>query len=300
MKHVLLLGAGFSWNWGGWLASEVNGHLPTSPRLRADYHVLQVLSRTANKGSFEAALAEIQDDYEKSPTPENLAHLQNLQSAITAMFSDMEAGFAGRPDWEFCHTTEFKIARFLSGFDGVFTLNQDLLFERHYRDSDLALTRPRKWFGWRRPGIRSLIDYNQGLQHDVAKTTWTPLSPPFSIERSYQPYFRLHGSWNWWSANNEQLLVMGGNKAASIEGHPLLKWYHEQFEAYLAEPDSRLMIIGYGFTDPHINKEMVRASATNSTLSLFLVDPRGRPNQQGYRCRNLDTISKGHLCWGRG
>ena len=85
MKRLLLLGAGFSCNWGGWNASEVNDYLPTLPTLRADRHVLQVLRRTANKGGFEGALAEIQDDYEKSPTPENKAHLDTLQSAITAM-----------------------------------------------------------------------------------------------------------------------------------------------------------------------------------------------------------------------
>jgi hypothetical protein len=86
----------------------------------------------------------------------------------------------------------------------------------------------------------------------------------------------LHGSWNWWSANGEQMLVMGGNKVTAIEGHPLLKWYHEQFEAYLSEPDSRLMIIGYGFADPHINETIVRTSTTNPALSLFIVHPRGR------------------------
>jgi hypothetical protein len=117
------------------------------PALRADRHVLQGLRRTANKGGFEAAFAEIQDDYERSPTPENKAHLDTLQTAITTMFSALEAGFANRADWNFRHTVEYKIAHFLSGFDGIFTLNQDLLFERHYHDLDLALNQPKKWFG---------------------------------------------------------------------------------------------------------------------------------------------------------
>ena len=68
MKYVLLLGAGFSCNWDGWSASEVNDYLPTLPALRADRHVLLILQRTSGKGGFGAALAEIQDDYEKSPT----------------------------------------------------------------------------------------------------------------------------------------------------------------------------------------------------------------------------------------
>jgi hypothetical protein len=114
MKRLLLLGAGFSCNWRGWNASQVNDYLPILPALRADRHVLQVLRRTANKGGFESALAEIQDDYEKSPTPKNKVHLDTLQSAITTTFLDMEVGFASRADWNFRHTVEYKIAHFLS------------------------------------------------------------------------------------------------------------------------------------------------------------------------------------------
>jgi len=275
MKHVLLIGAGFSRNWGGWLASEVNGHLPTSSRLRSDPHVVEVLRRTANSGGFEAALAELQDAYAKNPTPENLAHLKNLQDAVLTMFSDMEAGFAHKREWNFCNDLQFKIAKLLSPFDAIFSLNQDLLFERFYFGADLALHFPRKWGDWERPGIRALADDNQGRPYDIGKIRWTQ-SPPFQRNPSNQPYFKLHGSWNWWSADGEQMLVMGGNKLATIQGNPLLRWYHQQFQAYLSEQDSRLMVIGYGFADQHINDTIARAATVNPTLSLFQVHPRGR------------------------
>ena len=276
MKHILLLGAGFSCNWGGWSAADVNDFLPTVANVRADRHVLQVLSRTASAGGFEAALAELREDYAKAPTQENLAHLQTLQSAVTVMFRTMERGFASRPDWNFKHTVEYKIAHFLSGFDAIFTLNQDLLFERHYYDADLALNQPKKWFGWRRPGIRALNDLNQGRPYDVSLVTWTPIAPPFRLEAAHQPYIKMHGSWNWWSADGQQMLIMGGNKPAAIQQHPLLQWYHGLFETYLSEPDSGLMVIGYGFGDPHINQMIERAADKNPTMLLFAVDPRGR------------------------
>jgi len=276
MKHILLLGAGFSCNWGGWSAADVNDFLPTVANVRADGHVLQVLSRTASAGGFEAALAELREDYAKAPTQENLVHLQTLQSAVTIMFRTMERGFASRPDWYFKHTVEYKIAHFLSGFDAIFTLNQDLLFERHYYDADLALNQPKKWFGWRRPGIRALNDLNQGRPYDVLLVTWTPIAPPFRLEAAHQPYIKMHGSWNWWSADGQQMLIMGGNKPAAIQQHPLLQWYHELFETYLSEPDSGLMVIGYGFGDPHINQMIERAADKNPTMLLFAVDPRGR------------------------
>jgi hypothetical protein len=276
MKYVLLFGAGFSRNWGGWLASEVNGHLPTSAKIRGSAHVSEVLRRTANTGGFEAALAELQEVYAKTATPESLNHLQCLQEAILAMFADMEAGFASKPGWEFCNDLQFKIARFLSPFDGIFSLNQDLLFERHFHGHDLALTQPKKWFDWERPGIQVLADHNQGYPPDVGKIRWTPRDPPFTPNQGSLPYFKLHGSWNWWSRNGEQMVIMGGNKVSAIHENPLLKWYHEQFESYLSEADSRLMIIGYGFSDPHINEMIVRASKANPALSLFQVHPSGR------------------------
>lgn len=275
MKYVLLLGAGFSCNWGGWNASEVNDFLPTVPALRASRHVVQVLTRTAGTGGFEEALAEIEDDYDRSPTPENRAHLDTLQSAITTMFLTMEAAFKQRPSWDFCNLVQFKIARFLSGFDAIFSLNQDLLPERHYHDLDLALCQPKKWFGWRRPGIQVFPDPSV-TTNEPDKIKWTPRPPPFVIEPAHQPYFKLHGAWNWRSADGRQMLVMGGNKAASINKHPLLTWYHEQFEAHMSEPDSRLMVIGYGFADPHINETIERAVDANPSMLLFLVDPKGR------------------------
>ena len=117
MKHVLLLGAGFSCNWDGWSASEVNDFLPTVSAIQADPHVLRVLGRTATTGGFETALSHIQADYQKAPTPQNKAHVEALQTGIIAMFQAMEAGFAHRPGWDFCNDLEFKVARFLNSPD---------------------------------------------------------------------------------------------------------------------------------------------------------------------------------------
>ena len=275
MKHILLLGAGFSCNWGGWSASEVNDFLPTVPALQADPHVLQVLGRTASAGGFEAALAEIQADYHTSPTPQNKAHVEALQIGIIAMFSAMEAGFASRRGWDFCNLVEFKVAGFLNRFDAIFSLNQDLLPDRHYVNLDLALSQPRRWSGWNMPGLQIFPNPAQRT-NAPDETMWTPRLEPFQSDYGHQPYFKLHGAWNWRFANGEQMLIVGGNKVAAIKEHRLLTWYQEQLESYLSESDSRLMVIGYGFADRHINDIIIRAAANNSTMRLFLVDPAGR------------------------
>lgn len=69
------------------------------------------------------------------------------------------------------------------------------------------------------------------------------------------------------------MLIMGGNKAHEIGLLPVLKWYHEQFEEYLFHFNARLMVIGYGFRDDHINDTITRAVEKN--LKMFIIAPEG-------------------------
>ena len=46
---------------------------------------------------------------------------------------------------------------------------------------------------------------------------------------------------------------MGGKKAISIDQFQLLAWFHREFRQFLQRPDTRLMVIGYSFSDAHIN-----------------------------------------------
>ena len=55
-KRLLLIGAGFSRNWGGWLASEVHDHLIGSRAVRENPAVRTALMETQKSGGFEAAL----------------------------------------------------------------------------------------------------------------------------------------------------------------------------------------------------------------------------------------------------
>jgi hypothetical protein len=66
---------------------------------------------------------------------------------------------------------------------------------------------------------------------------------------------------------------LGGDKAKYIEQHPILTRYHQEFAAYLGRPRARLMVIGYGYNDPHINDAISNGAAQG--LKLFIVDPAG-------------------------
>lgn len=67
--------------------------------------------------------------------------------------------------------------------------------------------------------------------------------------------------------------MIGGDKSRTIQSHPILAWYFEQFRLYLSDPDSRLFVIGYGFLDTHVNEVIIEAVSRG--LKFFVIDPSG-------------------------
>ncbi|MET0482815.1 MAG: hypothetical protein ABWZ27_07865 [Aestuariivirgaceae bacterium] len=186
--------------------------------------------------------------------------LTNLQEALLRMFADMDAAF-GRVQFEFQNSRECLIALFLTRFHAIFTLNQDLLLERHYLNDNVSLLSAQGWDGAHIPGMRR-IAAPDSAHGNPNLGRWEPVGN-FSLEPRLQPFFKLHGSSNWVGPDTNDLLVLGGNKRSIIEKFPILKWSHEQFSSYLSQPNTRLMVIGYSFADDA------------ETLDLFVIDPLG-------------------------
>src|SRR5271165_710968 len=61
--------------------------------------------------------------------------LNAIQEALADVFGRMNAQFAAR-QFEFSNDIAHSIQRFLVRFDAIFTLNQDLLIEVHYKKSE--------------------------------------------------------------------------------------------------------------------------------------------------------------------
>jgi hypothetical protein len=273
VTHVLLTGAGFSRNWGGWLANEAFEHLIGSPEI--DDHLRHLLWTHKSRGDgFEGALAELQQEYHRSKDERSKKRLDDLQAAIVGMFNEMNRAFE-LIQFEPQNQVEYYIQTFLVRFDVIFTLNQDLLLERHYLNGNIAFSQSRRWSGWQSPGITPLNPNPQGDPTPAPARTHTPDPTKFVEPSGAQPYYKLHGSTNWIGGNGGQarLLIMGGNKAVEINQYPLLTWYHQKFSEYLLR-GTRLMIIGYSFSDHHINQAIMRA-AEKQTLRLFIIDPQG-------------------------
>ena len=180
MTHLLLLGAGFSHNWGAPLAKAVSGNL-----LR-DLHDDPALERALRDQPFENALA----DFFKAGSGGDDRH-QRLQTAVTALFDRINQSLGKRP-FEFSNDRSNSVAEFLERFDGIFTLNQDLLFEIAYLPRFISL----KWTAAEVPGMQASYEQGRPILDDPTKFTWRP-NGQRTVRKRTQPYFKLHGSSNW-------------------------------------------------------------------------------------------------------
>lgn len=260
MSHILLLGAGFSRNWGAPLASEVTGSLLGALHDDAE------LARRLRRGPFEDAFAGFQRP--RGDGADSL-RLRRLQDAVTALFSRMNAALA-TTTFEFDNDLAYSIKKFLERFDAIFTLNQDLLLETHYLPN-LVSTR---WSGVAIPGMKASYPPGWSGPADPTKLTWEPTGD-VSLHGKLQPYFKLHGSSNWRDGQGEPVLIMGSAKSGAIGKFPVLKAYHDTFQRMLRQSGTKLMVIGYSFQDAHINQVICEGSA-KAGLGTFLVDPAGR------------------------
>lgn len=265
MTFILLTGAGFSYNWGGLLASEMFSAVlkdeaidqPTRDRL---FTAL---------GGFEEVLADLQ----LSTDPDDKKRHAALITAVAGILNGMNNDFMQvQFEFETPHFVQYSVASFLSRFHAIFTLNQDALLEQHYNPN---LGQPHNWSRMESPGMRYMPGFQlTGARQD--KFAVMQPNPPFGAFPSagVQPYVKLHGAVNWVESNmGQRILIMGGQKAVSIGAFPLLTWYHEEFRKMLTRPSAKLMVVGYSFSDTHINDAIM--GGLKAGLKLYLVDPSG-------------------------
>lgn len=123
--RMLLLGAGFSRNWGAPLSEEINGSLLNE--LYDDRGLAQQLR--------ERPFEELFGGFATPPDSGESAQRQlRLQNAVRSVFERVNAAFHVS-NFEFQRTNLeliFSVSNFLQRFDLIFSLNQDLLLEKCY------------------------------------------------------------------------------------------------------------------------------------------------------------------------
>jgi hypothetical protein len=268
VPHILLTGAGFSKNWGGLLAGEFFSRLLGEEELDSKTRGLMFEAR--RHGGFERVMAVLQAEHQALNTEDSKTRLHRFTAALLGIFNGMNNNFVYGP-FEFQNQVQYLVRSFLERFDIIFTLNQDALLEAHYFQGFVG----GRWSGAELPGTKGFgpPPHTQGGVFDRISKRTSDLGN-LRIGGNQQPYVKLHGSANWVvDERSGPLLILGGDKQQALQQHPLLVRYQEIFAEHLSRKGTRLMIIGYGFNDEHINEAILAGIKTG--LKIFIVDLHG-------------------------
>ncbi len=251
--RLILTGAGFSKPWGGYLASEIWNIIVSDPSMRGRVELDRILHDDLN---FESVLAKIEGPNRGAVSDEDRAA---MRAAVARAFELQEAHIDQAVRLK---DVQFVIERMVRAFTDpdatscFFTLNQDLLVERV---ADI------------RGGMELLVP---GV---VSRRPIGVRVNPFDADafraiKGKRAYIKLHGSMNWHETGGG-VAVLGGAKEEAIERFDILRMNTRIFRKAVVQPGARLLVVGYGFGDPHINESI--AIGVRAGLKIWIVDPRG-------------------------
>lgn len=278
---VLLTGAGFTKNFGGYLASEM------LPEIRND--ASESLKNWIDKrtpSDFEA----LYDEALKSGDEELV---EDMNTAVRSSFKRMDDQIRDRirrgPYENTIRNPPFVFGEFISKFSGDqsqsrsfwFTLNQDLFVERAWNSGgrQINIRIPGLENGyWFHPHVRGYDIFGDELRERLPENR----VEEFELEGRTNPfdgafnfiYIKLHGSVNWQSHEGGDCLVIGTRKSEQIKNEPILGQYFDAFKKILCRPDCRLLVMGYGFGDAHVN-EVICEAICNSGMTIFVSNRMG-------------------------
>lgn len=271
---VLLTGAGFTHNFGGFLAADMWAEIFNHKAVQAQLNVRNLLLQDLD---FESAYSEVIygdrfNEHEK----------QAMRMAVFSAYERLD--FIVR---NYCFNNDapypvniYMVRDFLERFKGgscwkgaIFTLNQDLFLERHYN-----------YNGMLQPGIRNgpvwvlkSGNHVQALNENGDFCVLPSTINNNDVITSTFSYIKLHGSQNWLSSDGSRAMVLGMGKNEQVQREPLLAKYFEIFKETLSLGDVRLLIVGYGFRDEHVN-EIMKEAIEKHGLKIYIVSPES-PNE---------------------
>ena len=291
--NLLLIGAGFSKDFGGLLATEMWSEIFNNPGVRSFPDLLRTI---------EASCPDYEEVYERvvlatadSPEATALRHavltaydkldrrlrdpLDPTKNVDTGRLGEMVALFAPRNG---------------SGRVGfVFSLNQDLFPER-YAWGRLHFASPvLPPFGGLPGRAGPYLEGGDGAPLAPADIRRSPTAEEIGkagehwITEARFSWLKLHGSYNWRDSAGRGLMVLGGGKGAQIHQEPLLRWYWDVFQRALLDGRHRLVVVGYSFRDEHVNAAIAGAIEAVG-LELVVLDMarwdqfRGLPRHDRY------------------
>ena len=164
----------------------------------------------------------------------------------------------------------------------LFTTNYDLLFEEAARRNKVTIidgfsnTEPREFDG-------GYFNYDL-VKREKSTDNLELISNLFHL-------YKVHGSMDW--EQNGSTIIKTKNPSKPLIIYPRDTKYElsydqpflemmARFQSSLREPNSSLLIIGFGFNDIHLSEPVLSAIKSNISLKVLIVDPRLEVSNNSY------------------
>jgi len=263
---ILLTGAGYTRNFGGFLGREMWAKIFNNPSIQNNSKIRSML---LSDFDFESIYSNIHKSNEFNATDKTA-----IDDAVEQAYRDLDSMIV---QWRTRADNLLDSGAFFGKFLGLFTghgkergmfftLNQDLFMERYY--------------SYLSPGVKPFpqtVSQNNPIfprEEFVA----LPLDGPKGFEEDIHGktgfiYIKLHGSYGWLSSDGKSRMVIGKNKLEDILNEPLLNFYLQTFSDVVQQGKKKLLIIGYGFQDDHINEILIKGISSFG-LKIYIINPQ--------------------------
>jgi hypothetical protein len=324
-ENILLLGAGFTKNFGGLLANEMWAEIFNNEKIQAQSRIKKLM---LNDFDYESVYYSILGGFEdkngvfgekgkrvifraeekyaiKIATKSAYEYIDKILMWYLISFGP--ECFDHKPKWL---NVVYQLLMNFGVTDNnsfIFTLNQDLFIERFYQNPTKGSPNKNNIPELSIPGIEKSPEWFMNLYALLEKSSESVRNGERDIqmceekeqfyklkESDYYPLpdeslfnsikddllnkgnfflIKLHGSYHWKSSDGLDAMVIGRGKTEKIMKEPLLRYYFEIFKTILSQDKRRLLVIGYGFGDEHINGVISKAIKDHG-LKLYILSPQ--------------------------
>ncbi|RCV65873.1 hypothetical protein C5S53_01545 [Methanophagales archaeon] len=221
-KHILLTGAGFTKNFGAPLAIEMWATIFNHKKIQTQPGIKELMMDNFDYESIYTSIIEgsYTEDEKKAIRDAVMFAYDNIDSILRKYACDFQVSVKLNKITEFItRFNENRIKGYYLPDNGnksfIFTLNQDLFFERLYCDSLLSI-----------PGIENDLEwFTSDFRKQLGDPDYCRLPNEGALNRIKSDILqngkffliKLHGSCNWRSYDGTENIVIGKGKKEQIQ-----------------------------------------------------------------------------------
>lgn len=281
---VLMTAAGYTKNFGGLLADQMWAEIFNHKEVQGNPALKELLF---NNFDYESVYHEVcnDDDTDSEKKIYTVDAKKAINTAILEAYKKLDVIAQNyipvRDDSKHNILIGARkiidcLTRDRSQINFFFTLNQDIFVERLISDTEKSIM-------WPGIGKRFFIPRSSECQRPLENNNFINVPDGDKLDTTKRAvdlpnnechYIKLHGSFGWKSSDPDKSnkLVIGRNKERQIADESLLTWYFDLFKQVLFQRGIRLLIIGYGFRDDHINEVIAKAGEKHD-MKIYIISP---------------------------